>query len=175
MIYDFLPKLCAVVLVLLPLQASAGPKEDSLQNRRTRAAATNLFQADTPSSAMLHLRQNLRPETGPAGDITGLVQNLIEIAGDLYNRRDMKHARETTAQALLAAEPILSGQVQAPALRRADLYASLGVLHETVMFDLQTAQRYYDSATNLNPGDELNNRRKTAAVEKQRWRTGGGR
>lgn len=162
-------------LILLTFSASAVPKEDSLQDRRTKRAAINLFQTGAPGSAVLYLRQNLRPEAGPAGDITGLVQGLIEIAGEFYNRRDIKRARETTAQALLAAEPILSGRTQASALRRADLYASLGVLHETVMFDLRSAQTYYDAASALNPADELIKRRKTANVEKQKPRDGGGR
>ena len=159
----------------LPFSVSAGPKEDSLQNRRAKLSAITLFQKDAPDSAVLHLKQNLRPETGPSGDITGLVQNLIEIAGAFYNQRDLKRARETVAQALLAAEPILTGQTQASALRRSDLYTSLGMLHETAMFDLPGAQRYYDAASALNPGDPLNKRRKTVILEKRMRPVGGGR
>jgi hypothetical protein len=162
-------------LLLPPFAASAGPKEDLLQNQRTKRSAINLFQTDAAGVAVSYLRQNLRPENGPAGDVTGLVQTLIEIAGEFYNRRDMKRARETSVQAVSAAEPILSGQTQASALRRADLYASLGILHEIVMFDLRTAQTYYDAAILLNPADELSKRRKSAMVEKQQRLAGGGR
>jgi len=164
-----------IALTLQPVTAAAGPKEDSMQNRRTKHAAIALFQTDAPGSAVLYLRQNLRPETGPSGDVTGLVQSLIEIAGEFYNRRDMRRARETTAQALSVAEPILTGQMQASALRRAELNTSLGMLHETVMFDLKTAQTHYDAAGVLNPGDPLNKRRKTAIIEKPPRPAGGGR
>jgi hypothetical protein len=167
--------LCTFVLAMLPLSVSGKAKEDLLQNQRARRAATELFRAGSPDAAVSYLKQNLRPETGPGGETTGLVQNLIEIAVSFFNRRELNLARLSAGQALLSAESIIKGQSQASALRRADLYGSLGVLHETVIFDLKSAQAFYDAAGALNPADELNQRRKKAVSEKDKLRAGGGK
>ena len=103
------------------------------------------------------------------------MQELIDVAVSFYNAREMNLAREAAGEALLAAEPIISGRSPAPALRRADLWSSLGVLHESVLFDLPRAETFYETARTLNPADQINSRRKKAAEEKQKLRAGGGR
>lgn len=165
-----------VLLVLgQPVAMSSAPPEDLRQNQRARRVAIEFFRAGSLGAAISHLRQNLRPEPAPGGDQTTLPQNLIEIAGEFYNRRELAHAREATLQAHLAAEAVLAGRTTATGQRRAQLYASIGALYESVRFDLATALACYDAALALQPGDPLVRSRRAAILDKQRRRTGGAR
>lgn len=162
-------------LLTLPFVAWSAPKDDLRHNQRTRRAAMELFRSGSTANALSHLRQNLRLEAVTGGDQTTLPQNLIEIAGDFYNRRELSLAREAILQAHLAAEPVLAGLSAASSQRRAQLYASLGVLHESVLFDLTTALACYDAALTLQPADPVSRSRRALAAAKLQRRNGGAR
>jgi len=163
------------ILFALPTAVLSGPLDDSRHNQRTRRVAIDQLRAGAPANALAHLRQNLRPEPGAGGDQTALPQNLIEIAGEFYNRRELRLARESILLAHQAAEPVLAGRSTATAHRRAQLYASLGLLYETVLIDLTTALACYDSALGIHPSDTLSLSRRASTVGKLQHRTGGAR
>jgi hypothetical protein len=161
----------------LALTALAGPKDEWVQKQRVERAALELFRSGSSASAVAQLRQNVRPEPGPGGDTVALTQHLVDIAVSFYNSREMHFARAATAQALAAAAPLLNGNgaTLPAASRRADLFGSLGLLQESVMFDLVAAQKLYDAAAALNPGDKLHKRRSGHAAEKLKFKAGGSR
>jgi hypothetical protein len=167
----------AIVLLLtlfaLPNAVLSAPADDLRHNQRARRVAMDQFRAGSPAHALTHLGQNLRPEAGAGGAQTALPQSLIEIAGDFYNRRELRFAREAALHAHQAAEPVLAGRSAASPVRRAHLYASLGVLYETVMFDLTTALACYDAALALHPTDTLSHGRRAATAGKLQRRNGG--
>lgn len=164
-----------LTLLALPNAMLSAPADDLRHNQRARRVAMEQFRAGSPANALSHLQQNLRPEPGPGGDQTSLPQNLIEIAGDFYNRRELRLAREATLQAHHAAEPVLAGRSAASAVRRAHLHASLGVLYENVLFDLTTALACYDAALALHPTDTLSRGRRAVTAGKLQRRSGGAR
>lgn len=164
-----------LTLFVLTTATFSAPAADFRHNQRARRAAMDLFRAGSPANALSHLQQNLRPETGAGGDQTALPQNLIEIAGDFYNRRELRLAREATLHAHQAAEPVLAGRSAATTQRRAQLYASLGLLYESVLFDPTTALACYDAALGLHPTDTLSLTRRAATAGKLQRRNGGAR
>jgi hypothetical protein len=164
-----------LTLLLLPFDAWSAPRDDLRHNQRVRRAAMELFRSDSTASALSHLRRTLRPEAAAGGDQTTLAQSLIEIAGEFYNRRELPLARQAALQAQLAAEPILAGRSPATASRRAQLYLSLGVLHETVLFDEKAAIACYDAAVALQPADPVSRSRRSLTSEKLQRRNGGAR
>lgn len=164
-----------LTLFAMPTALPSAPADDFRHNQRVRRIAMDQFRAGSPANALSHLRQNLRPEPGAGGDQTALPQNLIEIAGDFYNRRELRLAREATLQAQQAAEPVLAGRSAATASRRAQLSASLGVLYESVLHDLTTALACYDAALTLQPTDTLNRNRRDATAGKLQRHNGGAR
>jgi hypothetical protein len=162
-------------LFALPTAVPAGPVDDFRHNQRARRVAIDHFRAGSSANALSHLRQNLRPEPGAGGDQTALPQNLIEIASDFYNHRELRLAREAALHAHQAAEPVLAGRSAATVHRRAQLYASLGLLYESVLFDLTNALACYDAALALHPTDPLSLDRRAATVGKLQRRNGGAR
>lgn len=164
-----------LTLFALPTAVLSGPLDDLRHNQRARRAAIDQFRAGSPANALSHLRQNLRPEPGAGGDETALPQNLIEIAADFYNQRELRLAREVAQYAHQAAEPVLAGRSNATTQRRAQLYASLGLLYETVLFDLTTALACYDAALVLHPAETLSVGRRAATAGKLQRRNGGAR
>lgn len=162
-------------LFALPAAVPAGPVDDFRHNQRARRVAIDQFRAGAPANALSHLRQNLRPEPGAGGDQTALPQNLIEIAGDFYNRRELRLAREAALLAHEAAKPVLAGRSAATTQHRAQMYAALGLLYETVLFDLSTALTCYDAALGLHPTDTLSLGRRAATAGKLQRRNGGAR
>lgn len=163
------------LLFLLPCLASAALPDDVRMHQRTLRTASDLLRAGSTAGALSHLQQNIRPEPGPGGDQTALPQSLIEIACEFYNRRELHLARAAILQARQAAAPVLAGNTPATAQRRAHLYTSLGLLYETVLFDLGNAIACYDAALVLQPTDALSRARRANAVEKQTRRPGGAR
>lgn len=159
----------------LPLDMWSTPRDDFRQNQRARRAAMELFRSGSTATALLHLRRTLRPEAAGGGEQSTLAQGLIEIAGDFYNRRELPLARVAAQQALLAAEPVLADRSPATAQRRAQLYLSLGVLHESVLFDEKSALACYEAAVGLHPADPVSRNRRTLAMEKLLRRNGGAR
>lgn len=160
---------------VLPTVILSAPTDDLRHNQRTRRVAIEQFRAGSPANALSHLRQNLRPEPGAGGDQTALPQNLIAIAADFYNHRELRLAREAALHAHQAAEPVLAGRSTATTHRRAQLYASLGLLYETVLFDLTTALACYDAALGLHPADTLSLSRRAATAGRLQRRNGGAR
>ncbi|MBM3852328.1 MAG: hypothetical protein FJ399_04140 [Verrucomicrobia bacterium] len=151
--------------------AAADPQRSALQARRT---AIGLFASGQSAAAVAHLRTYLPPEAGPDGATTALVQGLIEITHSFYNQRRLNLAREVVAQAIVAADPVLAGRSAAPAVRRASLVSSLGLLSEEVLLDLRRAEGLYDAAAALEPTNSLHRARKQAVVNKQVPRGGRG-
>jgi len=164
-----------LALLLLPSAAWSAPRDDLRHNQRAWRAAMEFFRRDSPADALSHLRRTLRPEAAAGGDQTTLAQSLIEIAGEFYNRRELPLARQAALQAKLAAEPVFAGRSPATAQRRAQLYLSLGVLHETVLFDERAALACYEAAVGLQPSDPVSRTRRNLTTEKLQRRSGGAR
>ncbi|PTY02776.1 hypothetical protein DB347_22780 [Opitutaceae bacterium EW11] len=153
----------------------ATPAEDLAHNGRVTDAAVVLFQDGKSADALTYLRTNLRPEPGSGVTTTevALVQQLAEVSGRFYNQRQLALAQGAAQQALIEAEPILKGTCAVPSPRKASLYSSLGLLSETVLLDLESAQVLYEAAASLEPSDPLNNARKRGVAEKLRRKAGG--
>src|SRR6266700_6034879 len=115
--------------------ASGVTKQDLADNERAKLAATDLFRANKGAAALAHLRSNLRSEPGPDGNISALAQGLIEMSCTLYNRRELKLARQVIAEALAATQPIFDHRSSVSDARGSELASSLGMLTEHVLLD----------------------------------------
>jgi hypothetical protein len=168
-------KICALIAFFALFSLARGvTKQDLAANERAKLAALELFRANDRAGALAHLRSSLQPEPGPDGSTSALVQGLIEMSCTLYNRRELRLARQVLGEAISAVQPILDRRSAVAGARGSELASSLGILSEHVFFDNKQAEALYNAAASLNPSNRLNSNRRDAVVEKQKPRGGVG-
>lgn len=137
----------------------AVPLESQLLAGQLKQSSVDLFTSGKPQLALTQLRSGLSPEKGMDGSTTALVQGLVEISCTLHNQRRPRAAKEVAQQALLAAQPILQGRSAAAKERQSEILISLGILHETIIGDLETALGLYSAAHRIGPAKAENTQR----------------
>lgn len=151
-----------------------GPKEDAKTDAtaktEARTTAATLFKTATPAEAVAYVQSKRPAEAIADGRLASTVQGLADTAATLYNQRELRAARAAVAQALSAAQPLLSGQTAMPAARRAQLCSTLGFLCENILRDPKTAAELYTLATQVNPADQQAARQRDELVAQEKAR-----
>jgi hypothetical protein len=164
----------AIVLVVCTAAMAFGqanqkiPNPKVLNRGQAKQTATDLFVSNNADAAVAHLKTAVAAESGPDGDVTAVVQALVEMASKLYNERQIGLAREVLTKAIAEADSILKGKSKAATRRQSELLANLGILIERVLFDPKSAERYYDAAMATDPTSSLYPKLKQRVVEKQK-------
>ena len=145
-----------------------GPHPDFIPMQKARATARELFRAGNPAAAVSSLRTSTRAEPVPGGQEITLIQRLMEIAAECYNRRDLALARTVANEAFALAAPLLVANDQATRGRRSEMAGSLGILKEDLFNDFKAAEAYYRVAVQIDPGNRQGALRQNVAIERQK-------